>query len=133
MYEKETLKLIQFSSHMARALAITPLSLEEALGLYKFLVGTKQDQGGKDILGCLKQGLVTEIEVVRLLFEHTYTTLLSKNGWPKVPEKLLNMEEVYNMIEIAVFGRPANVIAVDAAPPTNEELIQLTNGGTLIK
>lgn len=107
---------------MADILGLERLSSEEALNLFNYLVALPQSEGGKDILGCLKQKLVTESEVGKFLVEHTYTTILSKNGWPKVPSDVFEGKDIFEKFEIAVLGRPAIPTKYDVSSSTDEEL-----------
>lgn len=102
-------KLYECSLQMAKVMNLECFSRKEAKCLFYFLLHQSQKEGGKDIWGCLQQGLVTKEEVRRFMMEHIGTNIERKNRPKKADSSLEEYKALFESFEIALYGSPIDL------------------------
>ena len=117
MYYPTHKDLYNCAVELAKEIDLEPLDESEARSLYDYLIFSDSTKGGKAILDSLAEKLVTECEVRQFLVDHTFTTTLKKNGWPKVSKSASLKGRIHELFEKAAFGRLAIPTKYDLNPP----------------
>jgi hypothetical protein len=91
----------------AEAMVMQMPPIVETEGFIRARLLASQQVGGKDVLGCLGHGLITETEARDLVMAHIATWISHQNGAPEPSSDLWSSRALELEFEMALLGRAA--------------------------
>lgn len=100
-------KLVCCVASLAAAMRVQAPDRDQAARFLDNLVHGARNVGGRQILLCLENRLITEVEARNLLMAHVATWVSHQNQVGEPPCDLYTSPELELQFEVALLGRPA--------------------------
>ena len=107
MREPDITALTLCVARAAEAMGMQMPPTVEAESFIRTRLLASQQVGGKDVLGCLGDGLITETEARDLVMAHIATWLSHRNSAPQPSSDLWSTRALELEFEMALLGRAA--------------------------
>lgn len=107
VYTSDLEKLVCSVESMAAAMRVKAPDRDQAARFLDNLVHGERSVGGRQILLCLEERLITEVEARNLLMEHVATWVSHHNQVEEPSCDSYNSPELELQFEMALLGRPA--------------------------
>jgi hypothetical protein len=106
-YTADLEKLVCCVASMAAAMGVEAPERDQAARFLDNLVHGARNVGGRQILLCLEDRLITEVEARNLLMAHVATWVSHQNRVEEPSYDLYTSPELELQFEVALLGRPA--------------------------
>lgn len=99
--------LVACGQRVAAAMQQREARRDRVLSFFRQLLLVAQDCGGKDVLGCLRAGIITETEARDVVMANFATWLSHENGTPEPSADTWVSSALDDSFEFALLGRAA--------------------------
>jgi hypothetical protein len=106
-YDTDLQRLVECVGLVAEAMGAGRPNVRSVEAFLKTVLFAPASEGGKDILGCLSDGLITEGEARDLLMANVATWVAHLHGSREPSAKTWTSRELELEFETALLGRPA--------------------------
>jgi len=104
MREPDLPALVLCVARAAEAMGMYPPPAVEAESFLRARLFAPQAEGGKDVLGCVRDGLITRTEARDLVMAHVATWISRRCGAPEPSSELWSSSELERAFELALLG-----------------------------
>jgi hypothetical protein len=106
-YDTDFRRLAECVARVAEAMGVRGLDPRDAEACVRTLVVAPPSEGGKEILACLCDGLITEVEARDLLMANVATWVAHEHGLREPTSATWTSRDLTLEFELALLGRPA--------------------------